>query len=365
MLSIHCITGTRVLKYDFENKMADLIDTWNCLGDLGAPLSNEFAKLINASRASSTWSVYSTGWNSLKNFAIDLDITLQWPVDIEIVRTYVVWCISKKNLKTSTVKLYLSAIKMGHTLQGLTPVDYHKDKIIDMLMSGAANVEPTPVKTRRAMNISTLLLLGHRIACTSWNKLSKQVVWAACTTCFFTSARLGEILASKPSDFDRKSTLCWTNVTFLDKEEMIIYIPSTKTSPKGEFIDLYPIPTHPCCPVAALRKLLVLQKEIGWRKDDPVFTFSSGRFLTTRELNINLKSLLGDLFSPGMNSITCHSFRAAIPSAVCAWPDKFDVKELQEWSRWKGSSYVTYCRSFRAQRRKLFNKIVSILDVGK
>jgi hypothetical protein len=346
--------------------MASLISIWNCLGAIGAPLSSEFESLINASRASSTWSVYASGWKSLQNFVTEIGAEFQWPVDIETVRTYVVWCIAKKNLRASTVKLYLSAIKMAHTLQGSTPVEYHKDKIVDMLLSGATNVGPTPTKTRRAMNMSTLLLLGHRIASTTWGKLSKQVVWAACTTCFFTSARLGEILACNPSVFDPYSTLCWSNVALLDKNEMIIYIPSTKTSPKGEFIDLYPIPSHPCCPVAALKKLLELQKkEMNWSKDLPVFTFCSGKFLTPKELNNTLKSLLGDLFQPGLNSITCHSFRAAIPSAVCAWPEKFEVKELQEWSRWRGSSYVNYCRSFRDQRRKLFDKIVSILNVEK
>jgi Phage integrase SAM-like domain len=124
--------------------MADLISPENCLGELGVQLRKDFERLISASRATSTWSVYATGWKSLQNFVTDVDIKLQWPVDIETVRSYVVWCISKKNLKANTVKLYLSAIKMGHTIQGLSPVDYHKDKIIDMLHSGAANVEPTP-----------------------------------------------------------------------------------------------------------------------------------------------------------------------------------------------------------------------------
>jgi hypothetical protein len=344
--------------------MAELIDTWKCLGSIGVSLSKDFIGLIKASRASSTWSTYSAGWKSLQNFAVDMNVNLQWPLDCETLRTFVVWCISKRNLKAASVKLYLSAIKLAHTLQGLNPVDAHKDKIIDMLLAGADHIEPTPVKSRRAMNISTLLLLGHRIACTSWSKLSKQVVWAACTTCFFTSARLGEILASRVSSFDPGSTLTWGNVTFLDRDEMIIYVPSTKTSPKGEFIDLYPVPAHPCCPVAALKKLLELQKGVpNWSQSSPVFTFQSGKFLTTRELNGMLKSLLGDIFESGMNSITCHSFRAAIPSAVCAWPDKFEVKELQEWSRWRGSSYVKYCRSFRAQRRKLFDKIVTVLKI--
>jgi hypothetical protein len=61
------------------------------------------------------------------------------------------------------------------------------------------------------------------------------------------------------------------------------------------------------------------------------------------------------------DKISCHSFRAALASAVCAHPDKFLVNEIQEWSKWRGSSFLTYCRSYRDQRRAMFNKIVSIL----
>jgi hypothetical protein len=93
----------------------------------------------------------------------------------------------------------------------------------------------------------------------------------------------------------------------------------------------------------------------------PVFTFASGKYLTTTGLNNLLKQLLKDILGGGSDMISCHSFRAALASAVCGHPDRFLVSEIQEWSKWRGSSFITYCRSYRDQRRKFFEKIVSIL----
>jgi hypothetical protein len=118
--------------------------------------------------------------------------------------------------------------------------------------------------------------------------------------------------------------------------------------------------------VAALKKLKTMQIEEGGRgetfwKFRPVFTFESGKFLTTSCLNNLLKHLLMDIFEDSSDTISCHSFRAALASAVCGYPDKFLVNEIKEWSNWRGSSFIKYCRSYRDQRRKMFEKIISVL----
>jgi hypothetical protein len=74
---------------------------------------------------------------------------------------------------------------------------------------------------------------------------------------------MGEILAAQTEKFDSYSTLTWENIVFLDKNEVLLYIPSTKTSTRGDFLDLFPLNGHPCCPVAALKKLKELQVEGG------------------------------------------------------------------------------------------------------
>jgi hypothetical protein len=130
---------------------------------------------------------------------------------------------------------------------------------------------------------------------------------------------------------------------FLDKDEVLIFIPSTKTASKGEFIDLFPLRGHPCCPVAALKKLQSMQEQTSkYEKDLPVFTFESGNFLTTSLLNRVLKDLLRDV-CPERSNISCHSFRAVLATALGSCPDKILVSEIKEWSklrRGKASCYT-------------------------
>jgi hypothetical protein len=46
----------------------------------------------------------------------------------------------------------------------------------------------------------------------------------------------------------------------------------------------------------------------------PVFRFGTGKNLTMSQFNSTLSSLLSDICQPGISTITCHSFRAGIPS---------------------------------------------------
>jgi hypothetical protein len=53
-----------------------------------------------------------------------------------------------------------------------------------------------PFSARQVVTFPILLTLGAKVAQSLWDPLSKQVIWAACTTAFFSSARLAKILAS-------------------------------------------------------------------------------------------------------------------------------------------------------------------------
>jgi hypothetical protein len=327
-------------------------------------LGKGLSSYVSSSLSSSTWASYSSGWKNFEKFEVYTGKTFQFPLNSESVRAYVIWSLNVRKLRVSTVKLYLSSLKMAHTLLGCSSEGWKDDKLLELILTGAENLEPPSPGIRRAMTMDLLLILGHRIASSDWNKVSKQVVWTACTVSFFSSVRLGEILAVQRKKFDRFSTLLWENVMFLDKNEAVLFIPSTKTSAKGEFLDLFPLEGHPCCPVAALKKLLLMQKTIAvakWSKAMPVFTFSSGSFLTVDCFNDLLKVLLVGVCKEGAESISAHSFRAAVPSAISAWPEKFHTSEVKDWSRWRGSSFLLYCRSYRDQRRKLFKKIVTVL----
>jgi hypothetical protein len=325
-----------------------------------------FNKLINMSLASSTWSKHSTGLKCFGKYEDYVGRKCVWPVTIQDLRSFTVWCVSVRNLSSATAKSYLYSISLAHKLKDLHCPDYLSDKVLNLILTGAENKKDLcnpSVSKRRAMSYSTLLIIGHKIANSEWSDYNKQVLWSACTFAFFTSVRLGEILAKKVRSFDKDTTLLWNNVKFMNNNEILVYLPFTKTTKcKGDFIDVFPLGKENGCPVQALKKLMALTISAGkFSMQNPVFVMENGSNLTTSKLNAVLKNLLSDIFDPERNSISCHSFRCAIPSVLNEHPKIFTLEEIKSWGRWVGSSYLLYLRLHREKRRALFRRIENVL----
>jgi hypothetical protein len=129
---------------------------------------------------------------------------------------------------------------------------------------------------------------------------------------------------------------------------------------EGEFLDVFEFPQFGCCPVAALKRLMMTSgntREPG----HPVFCFSSGKFLTVQGLNAILKQLLADVVDPARDTISCHLFRAAIPSALTRHPTLATSDDVKGWGRWSSEAYQRYTRLKTDQKRSIFNKIMAVL----
>jgi hypothetical protein len=258
-----------------------------------------------------TWKKHSSGWNAFKDFENYCDSKFVWPLKIEAFRSFVIYCLTCRKISVATTKSYLASIKLAHELQNFNCVNF-----------------------------------------------SKQIVWTACTLAFFTSVRMGEILVSNEKCFDAKTDFLWQDVKFFDSKDILLKF-------QGSFIDVFPFTSYPCCPVAALTRLKEMAIAEGiFALEKPVFTFASGNFLTTCKLNNILKIMLSDIFKPGVSNISAHSFRAAIPSAIGAYPDKMLVSELKDWGNWVGESYKLYVKMRKSQRKALFRKVSYILTSG-
>ncbi len=86
-----------------------------------------------------------------------------------------------------------------------------------------------------------LKILGHRLATSNWSPGSKQVVWTAAATAFFTSARMGELLSPDDFSYNPNSTLLWEQVDFRRDGGILLHIRAPKISKKeGDFLDLFP-----------------------------------------------------------------------------------------------------------------------------
>jgi hypothetical protein len=191
------------------------------------------------------------------------------------------------------------------------------------------------------------------------------VIWTACTTAFFPSARLGELLSSSDQSHDPTSDLTWADVKFTSETSVLLRLKNSKTGDiQGDFLDIFPFQGFNCCPVASLRMLHAMQAQQELNLPHlPVFRFSSGKNLTPSQLNSVLAQLLQDICSPGTNTITCHSFRAGIPTALSLHPEIASSDDIKGWGRWNSECYNRYTRLRHDQKRAIFDKISAAISL--
>ena len=330
-------------------------------------LCEDFEKLMLYSATKQTWSKHCSAWKLFNDFCNEFGIINSLPINVKIARAFVTWAITRKKLKPSTVKSYISSLNIAHTISNNSNVNLNSDSCIKMLLKGAVNVAGSsshPTADRLPMNPHLLDVLAHRVSELDWSDFSKQVFWTACVVSFFTSCRMGEILPSDEKGYDPDTTLLWKNVKLLTEKDILLFVPYSKTTGfKGKLLDIYPLPDDDRCPSAAIVRLKKLAEKKGvWDPLSPVFAFSSGKNLTIATLNKVLSSLLGDFCDP-YHKITGHSFRAGIPTIVASHPDQSKVSELMDWGSWESCSYKSYTKSDRDKRKVLFRKIVTCMDM--
>ena len=152
----------------------------------------------------------------------------------------------------------MSSLNTAHIISNSTSPNLCSDGCIKLVIKGAkSSVDQCSGSrpSRIPMSYDLLVILGHKINALNWGNFSKQVFWTACTTSFFSSCRMGEILPHLENSFDPNTTVLWKNVVFTDEKDKTIFIPYSKTTGfKGKFIDIYPIKGNNICPSASLYK---------------------------------------------------------------------------------------------------------------
>ncbi len=350
-----------------------LIDPANALKDkdasntLDPATAENFRAMINASVANSTWGKYSSAMSAFSCFEASQCTTFSWPLSVEVCRAFTVWGVNTRKWQHSTARAYLSAIKFVHHIKGLTCVQLSDDPVISLLLKGALHnnmSNPALSPTRRVVSFPMLLLLTHRIAVAPWSPVSKQVIYAACTTAFFASTRMIEILATSQSAHSPASDLTWQDVLFTPDGTILIRIKQPKSGEReGEYVDLFRFPGYNCCPVKALSSLKTKQQQAGvYGTDLPVFRFASGANLTKSHFNKVLADLLKDVCAPGIDSVSCHSFRAGIPSTLSLFPELATSDLIKGWGRWQSDCYTKYTRLQLPQRQRIFGFIAGALQ---
>lgn len=285
-----------------------------------------------------------------------------WPLDISTIVNFCAWGFKSRNLRASTMNSYLSSLKCMHELKGLNS-DGFKSYPVKTVIRGKENLEiySAPKHTRKVMTLHLLRLLGHEIDGQAWNPNSKLVVWGAATLGFFGSFRMGELLPGHHSRFCPEDTLLWNDLKFIDSEHMLVHVKSPKSRAReGEFVDIFKVRGVGVCPVATMMALREsLGGEVGQK---PVFQFDNGKNLTMESFNACIQDLLAPHIGHCSRNISCHSFRAAIPSALARFPEVANEADIKGWARWEGNDYTRYTRLRVEKRRSMFYKIMSVLE---
>ena len=275
------------------------------------------------------------------------------------------WALTDKNLKHSTVSYYLNAIELYHRLRGFE--DYTSNNtIVKMLLKGGENMSIYSNKKNSMRNVMTLPLmkiLGHEIASVQWSKFEKQLIWTVSCIAFFGSFRIGELLCSNSSEFDPGSSLIWERVK-IQLDSILFHIRSPKTKNKlGDFVDIYRFNNHNCCPVKAfLAYKNMCDEKLLYNEKAPVFRHENGKILTKSNFCNIIRVLLGKRCKELNAKVSGHSFRAGIPAALARFPEISSEKHIMGWGRWDSSAYLVYTRLKSKQKRKIFEKIVSVLN---
>ena len=361
------ITGSCLDKYAPISRYS-VQDFSKALGALGAAADktecNLYSSLMNASLARSTWAKYSSALNVFSCFEAHKRKVSTWPLSLPVCRAFVIWCFGVRKLAPSSIKSYLSAIKFIHNLRGFPSEHITTDFFLAQLLKGANHISMgIPSKnTRRVVTFPLLLSLSTRIANTDWDPVTRQVYWAAATTAFFGSLRLGEILATQESNHSPLSDLTWEDVRASSDTSILIRLKQPKSGEKVEYVDLFRFEGYNCCPVLAFKNLREKQIAAGtYDPSFPVFRFQNGKNLTMRQFNSTLKFLLSDICVAGESSITCHSFRAGIPSTLSLFPDLATQDLIKGWGRWASDCYQRYTRLKLPQKMNIFSKISGAL----
>ncbi len=207
------------------------------------------------------------------------------------------------------------------------------------------------------MSLSILKLLGHALASADLPPTDKKASWALFCLAFYGSLRMGELLCSRATAFDTVDSFLWSDVNWASSDHVILSFRNTRTA-KHEQVDLFAIPGCSTCPVSALKAFQQLTMR---QLNSPVFSWSTGLFITIKDVNNLLSSLLQPLLGSSAAHITAHSFRAAIPSLLASFPEAATSSDIMEWGRWSSSAFQSYTRLKSNQSRKIFNKILSFL----
>ena len=100
----------------FESIVPDMVrkklDSGKLLPKDMSSLCSDFDKLVIHLATKQTWAKHCSAWALFDEFCTFFGIKFELPISPELARAFVTWALSKKKLKSSTVRSYISSMNI-------------------------------------------------------------------------------------------------------------------------------------------------------------------------------------------------------------------------------------------------------------
>lgn len=264
------------------------------------------------------------------------------PFRSRLIYRFIIWCSasSSKRVSTSTIKRYLSGLRMWHCLHDkrFPAVDTHRIRLL--LKSCTRTEERSSTKVRVGLTLRDVLSLTDELTTTSrMDLVTKTIILVG----FWGLARLGELVENRdhPNIFIRRK-----DVFFYDNGSRAkIALRLAKTAKPGEIQHLH-LNAQPnrLDPINALRALL---QRIPGTPDDPLFPGTAPGRAMHRSLISNFLKANGPSDSHKWSG---HSLR--IGGASFQRHAGRSVRSLKRLGRWQSDAYKIYVRKYSPGLRR-------------
>lgn len=273
------------------------------------------------------------------------------PYTSKLIYQFILWCSasSTRRVTTSTIKRYLSGLRMWHSLhdQRFPLVDSHRIRLL--LKSCTRTQDTSPGKTRVGLTLRDVLTITDLLI--SPNKLD-LVTRSIILVGFWGLARLGELTENKdhPEVFIRRKDLTF----YGGGTRARIALRMAKTAGPGEiqFLRLVSQPNR-LDPINALHDLL---QRIPGKPDDPLFPGASPGKPMHRSI---ISAFLKANGPTDDHHWSGHSLR--IGGASFQKYAGRGIPSLKRLGRWKSDAYKLYVSQYPASLQQSTRSLSSLL----
>ena len=290
----------------------------------------------------STRKTYEVGFTALKRFWImsghPINDVLS-AITEDFVLLFITYCHDVLKLKSSTIKLYLSAIKYHSIINSHNNIFVNDNKLIrtETLLKGIKKTETSTARTRLPLTSQIIrnivLLLRKGFFSPYMNKLMEAV----CVVAFIGFLRCGEFTVL--NKFSPDTNVCCEDIVILhDRAVLKLRASKTDVFRKGVDIQLFKTDTI-LCPVYALEQYINTRSPL--QSGQPFFVTFNGEALSRSVFLSSLKSVLSALgFNPDL--FNGHSFRIGAATSASV---KVEDHMIQTLGRWTSLCYTRYIRT--------------------